>query len=58
MKKQYITPSTTTFLMQARHHLLAGSTGDINNVTVGSSEITDGNQFGSRRGGFWDDEEE
>lgn len=57
MKKTYITPSMKTIALK-NMVLLAGSTGDINNVNVSSTEtISDSNDFGARESDFFDDEE-
>lgn len=60
MKKQYIHPTTEVEELQADRQLLAGSTGDIDRVTISDTEtIIDVSEFGSRRlGSVWDDKEE
>ena len=59
MKKQYITPNTHSVVINIGECILAGSTGDISKLGISDTEeITDADQFGSRQGSFWDDEEE
>lgn len=59
MKKLYIHPTTEVLALQADRRLLAGSTGDINRVTISDTEtISDVSEFGSRRrGNVWDEAE-
>jgi len=48
MKKTYIVPNLTVITINSRQHLLAGSSGDINDVGTNGSDITEGSMFGSR----------
>lgn len=58
MKKQYTKPVTASLKIKIDHALMAGLTGNIENVTISSTEtISDDSQFGSRSGAFWDDDE-
>ena len=62
MRKTYINPMTYVFQMQMQHHVLTGSgvttnsDGDVESVGYGGDY--DGNGFKSRRGGFWDDDDD
>lgn len=59
MKKQYINPITEIQEIQIGYQVMAGSTGDISNVSISDTEtISDVGEFGSRQqSNVWDDEE-
>lgn len=57
-KKTYNSPSINIVIINTQSHFLAGSTGNVENVGISSTEeITTGSEFGSR-GGFFEDDED
>ena len=61
MKKDYIKPATTSFVLNTRNHLLGGSmqtNGNFNLSSVSDDDTSEGMTGWSREGGgLWDDEE-